>query len=558
VSARERRLKRRRLAAGAGLGIGAALGTGATAQAADFTVTNLNDAGTGSLRQAVLDANANPGADRVVFQSALSGTITLTSNVLAVTGPTDFVGPGADKLGITETLAAPSQGIFYLAPTVQGTAISISGLKLTGASASNGSAILSRSSDLTLRNVIVTGNTATGVGDIYTYGAGSKLTVDSSVIDGNTGIAIRPAATQTRITRSTLSGNGVNASNNGGAIYAAGIGSTLSLDAVTMADNNGGSFGGAISLTHTATTITRSTLSGNQATGGGGAIYSNDPAGPLTIDSSTISGNGNPNFGGAISLKDNAATITNSTIAGNSAKLAGGGIYGGGDTNPVLINTVVADNTAPSAPDLYSSAGKSFSASFSLIENPAGATLTGTPNITGQDPKLGPLADNGGPTLTQALNLGSPAIDQGKASGTDQRGAPRPFDFAGVALAGDNDADIGAYERVLCGGALVNKIGTAGNDTITGTNGPDGILGLGGADLLKGLGAGDGLCGGDGKDKLKGGAGKDKLLGEAGKDKLKGGKGNDTLKGGKGNDVLIGGKGKDKLKGGPGKDKQKQ
>jgi len=205
-----------------------------------------------------------------------------------------------------------------------------------------------------------------------------------------------------------------------------------------------------------------------------------------------------------------------------------------------MVNTVVADNTAAVAPDVKTVPASSVSASFSLIENTSGADLTGGPNIFGQDPKLAPLADNGGRTPTQALLVGSPAIDQGQASGFDQRGAPRPFDLAGVALAGDNDADIGAYERVLCGKALVNEIGTAGPDRISGTSGPDGILGLSGKDTLKGLAGKDGLCGGPGKDKLKGGAGNDTLLGQAGRD------------------TLIGGKGKDKLKGGKGRDKEKQ
>jgi hypothetical protein len=191
------------------------------------------------------------------------------------------------------------------------------------------------------------------------------------------------------------------------------------------------------------------------------------------------------------------------------------------------------------APDVSTYSGNTLDASFGLIENPSGATITGGPNIFGQDPKLGPLADNGGPTPTQALELGSPAIDQGQASGVDQRGAPRPFDFAGIALAGSNQADIGAYERVLCGGKLVNEIGTAANDVIAGTAGSDGILGLGGKDTLKGLAGNDGLCGGPGKDKLKGGKGNDTLLGQAGKDTLIGGKGKDKLKGGKGNDKEI-------------------
>ncbi len=60
--------------------------------------------------------------------------------------------------------------------------------------------------------------------------------------------------------------------------------------------------------------------------------------------------------------------------------------------------------------------------------------------ISFADPKLGPLADNGGPTWTMALLPGSPAIDAGNTSlapATDQRGLPRPVGLA---------ADIGAFE----------------------------------------------------------------------------------------------------------------
>ena len=68
-------------------------------------------------------------------------------------------------------------------------------------------------------------------------------------------------------------------------------------------------------------------------------------------------------------------------------------------------------------------------------------------SISGQDPKLGALADNGGPTMTHALLEGSPAIDKGKAFGesTDQRGLPRPSNFVGIVNAADG-SDIGAFE----------------------------------------------------------------------------------------------------------------
>jgi len=144
------------------------------------------------------------------------------------------------------------------------------------------------------------------------------------------------------------------------------------------------------------------------------------------------------------------------------------------------------------------------------------------------DPKLGLLADNGGPTNTLALGLGSAAINKGVTIAgvkLDQRGVPRP---AGPL------PDIGAYERASCHGVLVNRVGTAGNDSVKGTPGADGMLGLGGNDVLSGGGGSDALCGGFGNDRLLGGPGNDTLLG---------GPGNDTLLGGPGIDTCIQGPG---------------
>ncbi|MEO8676541.1 MAG: hypothetical protein ABI569_13255, partial [Casimicrobiaceae bacterium] len=63
----------------AALGIGLGVGLATPARAVTFTVTNLNDAGLGSLRQAVLDSNAMAGADTIVFQTGVAGTIALAS-----------------------------------------------------------------------------------------------------------------------------------------------------------------------------------------------------------------------------------------------------------------------------------------------------------------------------------------------------------------------------------------------------------------------------------------------------------------------------------------------
>ena len=59
-----------------------------------FTVINTDDSGAGSLRQAILDANANVGADIIQFASGVTGTITLTSGELAITDAVDLQGPG--------------------------------------------------------------------------------------------------------------------------------------------------------------------------------------------------------------------------------------------------------------------------------------------------------------------------------------------------------------------------------------------------------------------------------------------------------------------------------
>src|SRR5215470_14127659 len=65
-----------------------------------FWVTNRNDAGAGSLRQSVLDANSNAGADVIAFRHSAEGTITLSTGELSVTGDLRIDGPGADRLAV--------------------------------------------------------------------------------------------------------------------------------------------------------------------------------------------------------------------------------------------------------------------------------------------------------------------------------------------------------------------------------------------------------------------------------------------------------------------------
>jgi hypothetical protein len=145
-------------------------------------------------------------------------------------------------------------------------------------------------------------------------------------------------------------------------------------------------------------------------------------------------------------------TLLNDTITDNAAH-TGGGVYLGVEGLSDVRNTIIAGNSVDpggSGPDL---SGNFTSNGHNLIGNDSGSTgftakgdQVGTANNL-IDPRLGALADNGGPTRTHALLAGSPAIDHGDnsaAPATDQRGVARPRDGDGN---GSRIVDIGAFEK---------------------------------------------------------------------------------------------------------------
>ncbi len=539
--------RRRRLASRATLATGAAIGATAilapSAQAATFSVTNTNDAGAGSLRAAIVAANAAAGPDTVTFAGAgASGEIRLSTGEIAITEDLTITGPGAGALSISgdrnndnaltfATNVDPGDSrIFNISdatsPGSPLAPVSISGLTLKEGVASqwsgyyddlDGGAIVSDEVALTLTNVTLSGNAATEDGGAV-YQENGSLTISASSIadnrarDGGGGVQ---SSTQkygystnpldTEISGSQLTGNRAGGKNfggfgfstspeggglvlrgrasvsgttiagntalttdmgdangNGGGAYV--LGPAVLSDSVVSANTAGGAGGGVLTR---GGKIRSSTISGNTAALGGG-VLATKYASPARIDNSTISGNAatgtdpEEGLGGGVAVYGYAGdgqimVARDSTIAQNSAAVDGGGIFALGFAPPEepgtsLKSTIVADNTAPSADDdLAEAFPGAFSAGFSLVEAPGGVALDGDPtgsNIVGADPKLNPLANNGGSTATQALADKSPAIDAGLANGftTDQPGLARTVDAAATNAPLGDGTDIGAFE----------------------------------------------------------------------------------------------------------------
>ncbi|MEZ6071650.1 MAG: choice-of-anchor Q domain-containing protein [Pirellulales bacterium] len=385
-----------------------------------FTVTNNSDgpvaapgALPGSLRQAIFDANLAGGADTIEFSAATYGTtLNLTNGQLTILDDVTITGPGADNFTID------AGGASRVLRVTNSADADISGLTLTGGNADRGGGLRNYAGSITkLTDVVVDGNTATGNLEFWVGGGirnEGNLTINDSRITGNsTTVGI---------------GGGAGIGNNG----------VLVINRTTISGNSSVSDGGGIyNYVAGNITIRNSTISNNSTPGtandDGGAIYS---SGTILVIGTTISGNSAFNGGGLKS--PGTTTIRHSTIANNSATSTGGGINSFGSVS--LDHTIVADNTAVASGRDVSG---TVTANWSLIETTTGATINGANNITGFDPILDVLADNGGPTQTHALLAGSLAINGGNPAiasppANDQRGAPFVRENGTI--------DIGAYE----------------------------------------------------------------------------------------------------------------
>jgi len=294
-----------------------------------------------------------------------------------------------------------------------------------------------------------TGNGATSGGAIYSD-SGTTMVVENSTFTGNSA----PCGGGGITGQGTTTVSGCTISNNlspggwceGGAAGISNRGGIMTVSNSIVSGNIGLTNSGGLSNYIGELTVTESAIYSNTG-GSGGGIYNNYFA-TLTVQNCTIHNNTAGWAGGGISNWYSATlTVQNCTISGNTASDFGGGIFNF-DATYTVTNSILWGNTATEVPQIYNwSTGTGPTISYSDIQGSGGSSpgwdsalgADGGGNLD-QDPLLGPLTDNGGPTPTQALLVGSPAIDTADAltcPGTDQRGVPRPL--------GDG-CDMGAFE----------------------------------------------------------------------------------------------------------------
>ncbi|NEP14922.1 MAG: PEP-CTERM sorting domain-containing protein [Symploca sp. SIO2C1] len=429
---------------------------------ASFTVTNLLDFGTGSLRQAILDANGLGGADEILFDSGLSGgTINLTGGELLITDDLSISGLGADFLSVD---AGGFSRVFNIGGT-DSIDVLFEGLTITGGNSNNnGGGILNNfNSALSITNSIISGNqTAFDGGGIANLGT---LTVIDSLVSGNS--AGDDAAGLVNFSSGTLMVIDSTLSGNSAVDVGGGIGNNGELTVINSSiSENSARLGGGIQNFLGTATIIDSTLSHNSSRVGGGIFNEPDPTSILTVTNSTISGNtAETNGGGIFNGGGSILNVSNSTITDNTADSDGNGSGNSGGifnlSSAEIEDTIIAGNfdttnNAGSGSIVPDVSGEFTSNGYNLIGNVDGGTgFNATGDQVGTstnllDPLLGSLQDNGGRTLTHALLSGSPALDAGDPNFTP----PPEFDQRGIGfdriVDGNNDTiaivDIGAFE----------------------------------------------------------------------------------------------------------------
>jgi CSLREA domain-containing protein len=334
-----------------------------------------------TLREAI--AGALPG-DEITFKAGLEleGPIALTSYLdLAGTGSLTINGPGMTIKANSDLLA------FYITGVVGVSDVSLLGLTINGSVSNIGQKVTMRGVNITPVNGIA----------VYNVNGGLMEISDSAISGAN----------------STISGGGIR-----------NVSSTLNIHESVIHSNKANLGAGLYQTGVSATTMKNVTVSNNTATSAGAGVWVE--GGTAYIENSTITNNRTPGDSGGIAVNNAAPRVTlkNSIVAGNTAT----GFANSNDCSGV--------SRSFSPPNLVSNGNNLFGANAGCTSFVASDIFTA--DITSV---IAPLADNGGSTLTHALQVDSPAINTGGTTATllliDQRGFIRPI---------GGQVDIGAFE----------------------------------------------------------------------------------------------------------------
>lgn len=394
------------------------------------------------LTNVTLDGNGVGEGDGTTANPGNGGGLHVTgSGYVIVTGGTVSANTAAAEGGGLWNFGAPSTMI------VSGTTLDGNTANGFAEAAQGGGALFNNGGIMAVSNATISNNAAAGDDSANDGPGGSgggilnlggQLGVSGSTFTGNTAVRAGGAiedrssgsATDVRITSTVFDGNSTGPlPGNGGALHISGGASTVVVDRSQVSNNTAATEGGGLwNFSGSTLNVYNTTVFGNEATGTDG--------------------------GGVFSQPNGNTTLLNVTVASNNAGGNGGGVFVGTDSPATsATNALIGDNTATGmGPDVF---GTLDGGGYNLVEDPSGATINGPANVTNQDPALDTngLANNGGPTMTVALQGTSPAIDAGLNStcastfidNTDQRGIAgiRPFDGDGDGTA---DCDIGAFE----------------------------------------------------------------------------------------------------------------
>jgi hypothetical protein len=349
------------------------------------------------------------GCDFTTIQAAIDDASTVNGAIIEVTDPVHTeAGIVVNKdvtirgLGIGNTIVqaddTPGEAPARVFLVEEGVTVTLKGMTIRYGKPSLqeecGGGIMNHGT-LKLKNCVVSDNTANDGAGICNNGA---LTLINSTISGNTADGIAPPGYEC------------------------------------------GSGGGIKSVKGTLAVI-NSTVSGNQAEGKGGGIHISCAC-TAVFTNSTISGNQAVRSGGGVYIKG-TLQLTHCTISNNAADDEGGGVCVRGRLD--YVNTIIANNSRGGNCVIGGEGGYKGMGTIGTNSNNLVGGSSCNPDYSG-DPKLGPLANNGGDTKTHALLPGSPAIDAVPAINctlaTDQRGAPRPIEQT----SSTTPCDIGAFE----------------------------------------------------------------------------------------------------------------